>query len=278
MLAALALALRAQQAETARPAAPAPPADVVVRGSTDAELRRLTEALTRSTQGRQLSRWHRSVCASVIGFDDRHGAFIKARLTSLADSLGLKPPAERCAPNVFVIGTTGADGFTRALVKRSPGLFGNPNYGVAHGAGINPLLVPRPVRWIQGSQTVVSDCAVEGYCNSYALNSRIKMPTHESLTASIVIVDLDKLNGLVWQQLADYVALVALARPKLDADYGPGTILSLFAARDRGERGPAGLTAEDQAFLTALYRSNGEQAGWAQRYDIVRRMAAGAKR
>jgi len=60
--------------------------------------------------------------------------------------------------------------------------------------------------------------------------------------------------GLQIGQIADYVTMVSLAEPDLDAPLGTApTILRLFAALPPGEDRPAGLSPWDAAFLKALY-------------------------
>ncbi len=80
-------------------------------------------------------------------------------------------------------------------------------------------------------------------------------------------------------QVADYVALAALADVDLDARTGDApSILRLFDAPAPGAAAPEGLTDWDRAFLKALYHTpqnsrlqRGEIAG-----HMLRDIAAGA--
>jgi hypothetical protein len=82
----------------------------------------------------------------------------------------------------------------------------------------------------------------------------------------IIVVDIARIQRLSFGQLSDYVAMVGLAEIDLDDDVGDApTILRLFTASS--EVLPSGLTAWDQAFLSALYHS--DQSSRAQRSQIA---------
>jgi hypothetical protein len=67
-------------------------------------------------------------------------------------------------------------------------------------------------------------------------------------------------------QLADYIAMISLARIDLDADFGDaGSILRVFAKNAEGA--PKRLTNWDHAFLKALYRP--DRASLRPRTDIM---------
>jgi hypothetical protein len=68
-----------------------------------------------------------------------------------------------------------------------------------------------------------------------------------------MMVDTTATGGATFGQLADYIAMVSLARIDLDADFGDaGSILRVFATKAEGA--PKRLTNWDHAFLKALYR------------------------
>jgi hypothetical protein len=81
--------------------------------------------------------------------------------------------------------------------------------------------------------------------------SRLRTQIRDDMVRSIIIVDVDRLGGANLVQLADYLALVALAQVDAEADTSAfPTILNLFADPASA---PAGLTDWDRSYLTALY-------------------------
>ena len=77
----------------------------------------------------------------------------------------------------------------------------------------------------------------------------------DRIVKMITIVDVDELDGLTVPQLADYLALIALAQIEPDADYSQfNTVLNVF---DR-ERAVSGLTDWDMIYLRALYAGRTE--------------------
>ena len=71
--------------------------------------------------------------------------------------------------------------------------------------------------------------------------------------------------------MADFLAFVTLSRPTFDHVYNdPGTILSLFTARDAGKPLPSGMTPLDISFLTNLYKTEQRQTAARQQQDIRR--------
>jgi hypothetical protein len=86
-------------------------------------------------------------------------------------------------------------------------------------------------------------------------DSRIKSGVAENIFSVVVVVDTTRTAGATFGQLADYVAMVSLARIDPDADFADSpTILRLFAEPSL-ERVSTRLTTWDQAFLKALYRT-----------------------
>jgi len=84
-----------------------------------------------------------------------------------------------------------------------------------------------------------------------------------------VIVDQTRLHGVTFGQLADYVAMVGLAKLKPGARLGDApTILKLFNGAPRAA--PPGMTDWDQAFLKSLYGTN--QLAIGQSGQIARAM------
>ena len=254
-----------------------PPADpdqeILVRARTDEEVDRFVRALTETARGRQIARWNDPICPRVIGLDPAHAAFVIERMSAVARGVGIRVANGRCHGNIVVVVAGDADDFTAALVRRYPRLFRGHRDNLATPAEIARLLQPRPVRWFAASATGNAEGApiIDGI-NRPSVGSRLTEPTRENATLAFIIVDSSKLQGLVWRQLADYLALVALARPALDASYDATSLLSIFQLRDAGGQGPRQLTAWDRSLLRGLYTTNAATSAARQRASIAAQM------
>ncbi len=94
--------------------------------------------------------------------------------------------------------------------------------------------------------------------NSSAEDSRIKINDVLRFNSVIVVVDIGRTRDIKLGQLADYIAMVGLARIHLDAEFdGEPTILRIFtpSAADR-RNGPIEHHCLDLDFLKALYSTS----------------------
>ena len=263
-------------AQSAGQAAPPPSPDVIVKGRSEGDARRTVTDLTAARDGAQIARWHDDLCPAVVGIDAPHAGVIKARLTAAAETVGLKLLGKSCTANVIVVFAGDSDAFTRSLLARNAGLFGDPKYGTGHQADREAILVPRPVRWLNVARTGVADgmrmtngsrVGDMPTANTYGGGTRIHGAFRENSILSYVIVDAAKVAGITWQQLGDYVAFVTLARPVLTAQ-NRNSLLSIFAERDAGRAGPPALTGDDFSFLRSFYASDGSLSAQLERTQI----------
>jgi hypothetical protein len=137
-----------------------------------------------------------------------------------------------------------------------------------------------PVRWWHVNQTVSADGQELGGDNGSQVirggppPGRLRRATRQDFLRGLIIVDARQAEGVQFQALADYLAMVSLAQ--LDPEgqtIGTPTILNLFAARDAGGAMPATMTQWDEAYLEGLYtaRRTAPRDIW-QRRDISRTM------
>jgi hypothetical protein len=104
------------------------------------------------------------------------------------------------------------------------------------------------------------------------IDTHLTLGEVQSISSALVIADVNKLNHVSLEQLADFVSLVGLMNIRSDADAGNApTILRLF----HDPNPPVGLTSWDKALLYSVYNTN--QSGILQLTDmetlIVRRIA-----
>jgi hypothetical protein len=155
---------------------------------------------------------------------------------------------------------------------------------VVNRAGLNAIELPGaiggsdsagPESQAQGNGDLLvsgSVSGLEGVPWIPGSNSRITNAVRNELWNSYLIVDVAKTQaaGVSWKQLADYLAMVALAQ--IDPDRAPSgydSILNLFSAGNQAD----GLTEMDLSYLRALYDLDTMRVPDAQRGSLASRMA-----
>ncbi len=241
--------------------------EVVVEGRAEKQLDQMLQTFAPSRSGHQMARWDRRVCTRIYGLEPVHAAFVKERIDALADQVGLgAAKSPHCVPDIVIAFTLDADAVTAGLIKRHPELVGDIDFGEVTARTKAAYLAPHPVRWFGQDWNKVVDLTSA---------SRIKTNSLRVISTTVSVVDLTKLDGINWGQLADFLGFVSLSRPRFDHVYSdPGTVLSLFTARDLGKPIPAGLTALDSSFLTNLYKTQARQTAEHQQQDIRRHVKA----
>jgi hypothetical protein len=204
----------------------------------------------------------------VEGLPDRENAFVAQRLTQIASGAGARVQTDGCSQgsyNFRVLFTLNADRAAKNLYRHHRDLF---EENAASPAQIDRFVgpsTPAPVRvWhnatlfgTDGEPLVRVDPGdpVESFPHLEYTGSRLTSPGVVGLNFAVVIVDGTKTNGAGLAPIADYIAMAGLAELDLGAELGTDpTILRLFTAP--ADARPVGLTAWDQAFLTALYRTD----------------------
>ena len=84
--------------------------------------------------------------------------------------------------------------------------------------------------------------------------NRLEWNAVSTISSVIEIVDTGGMKGFKIGQMADYIAMVGLAKFNLDADFGAApSILRLFQGTDDAK--PSSLSDWDAAYLKALYHT-----------------------
>jgi len=210
------------------------------------------------------ARWNTPICPLVAGLPREQGEFVLARLSQIASSAKAPLGAEHCRANFYVVVTQQPEMLIKKWQRHDPRTF-NSRDGWEYWRKFRDT--PRAVRvWYnaelgssEGRQVVSSDEAglsldlgtAKVPVNTVSTGSRLIYSAVRSLSSVIVIVDVDRVHGLNFSQLADYVGMVGLAEVNQDANMGPvPTILRLFRPAPDP---PQGLSPWDEAFLASLY-------------------------
>jgi hypothetical protein len=234
--------------------------DVVVDGRTLRELvRDFTSEVVAPPVGRGPARWDQKVCVGVANLRREAAQVIVDRVSAIALEVGLEIGEPGCSPNILILASEDGKGAARALVEAAPRAF-RPGYAGA-SRSVRQLELfqdsDAAVRWWHVSLPTMSDIRVaavrlpgEAAPYIYQDGSRLTTRIQNDLRRAFVVVDLSKMEGITFQQLGDYVGMVAMAQIDPDADTrGYDTILNLFDT----DRRVSGATQWDVSYLGSLY-------------------------
>jgi hypothetical protein len=244
--------------------------EVVVEGrQLEALVRNFVTDVSQPANNRGLARWNRPICVGAVNLRNDVGQYVIDRISDVARELEVEAGEPGCRPNVLIVAAVDGAGLATALVEDRPRNFDLRHNGTDAGtrAFRNFRTGDQPVRWWQISMPIDSETGgravrlpgdidpASGQPSAPEIHvfaaSRLRTQIRDDLVRSVIIVDVDRLGGASLVQLADYLALVALAQVDAEADTAPyPTILNLFADPASA---PAGLTGWDRSYLTALY-------------------------
>ena len=274
--------------------------EVVVEGrQLEALVRNFVTDVSQPANNRGLARWNRPICVGAVNLRNDVGQYVIDRISDVARELEVEAGEPGCRPNVLIVAAVDGAGLATALVEDRPRNFDLRHNGTDAGtrAFRNFRTGDQPVRWWQISMPIDSETGgravrlpgdidpASGQPSAPEIHvfaaSRLRTQIRDDLVRSVIIVDVDRLGGASLVQLADYLALVALAQVDAEADTAPyPTILNLFADPASA---PAGLTDWDRSYLTALYEHdqlrinrNSQVRAVAEAVTRDRREAAGA--
>lgn len=202
-----------------------------------------------------LARWQLQIplCPLVAGMSKNDGEYILARVSKIAAAAGAPLAPENCKGNFYIIATADPDGIIKAWSKRDVRMFGDE--ADQGGTTIREFTAANPVHvWYNTEMYSVDGTPLgnlEGRVNQGAIASKLEINGYRALSSIIAIIDVRRMKGVNFAQVASYVAMVGLVqmRPQANVRDAP-TILNLFSGESKG---PPGLTAWDDAFLKAVY-------------------------
>ncbi|GLS00964.1 hypothetical protein GCM10007859_09740 [Brevundimonas denitrificans] len=237
--------------------------DIVVEGTLESRVRAFVDEIVAPPKGRFLARWHDRLCPGVVNLDREAAQAVADRIGDLAASLDIDVGRPGCDPNVVVIFTTEAAGLATAMVERDRRIFDHPQLGAFNRGDValeHFMTSDAPVRWwhlsmpvdpLTGLRTVRLGEDLQPR-QPVAAEGRLGVSTVDVLYKAIIIVDVDRLGGADFSQVADYIAMVTLAQIEPEADIaGQPTILNVFRQPDVAP----GLTEWDRSYLDSLYAS-----------------------
>lgn len=244
--------------------------EVIVEGTrpeVEQRVQAFVSEITRRGSGTEsLVRWREPICPLVAGLTSEQGEFILYAVTQAAVAAGAPLGAKECQPNLHIVVASEPEQLVERWRKLARGLFGDTSpTTVRHFLQDSP----RPIRVWYNTELVCAggsakpqmqrgangDFAVqESSTGCLIRDTRLQSNYVDTFSSVIVMVDADLIKDIRLGQLADYVAMVGLAKLDVDANLGDApTILRLFA--DSADVALPNMSTWDRAFLEALYRT-----------------------
>lgn len=270
----------AAQSSDSEAEAALPQVTVEAQRQLEHQIHEFVRALSRSNSPDEaLKRWQEPVCPLVAGLPGSQGEFVLTRISAVARAAGAPLAPQECRPNLYIVVTATPDKLLSLWQQRHRRLFAS-----ASPTEVRDFLKkPRPIRvWYnvtfgtnfgtQLDQGAPELGTVYGNMpsNHHFSGSRLVIDDVPLFSSVIIVVDIVQVSGLQYGQLADYIAMVALAQLDLDVQLNAPSILQLFASHPAELQKPAGLTNWDAAYLKALYST--KQGSTMQRSSMASSM------
>ena len=247
----------------------------------------------------RLARWAVPICPVAVGLPPDFDAFIVQRIRAVADQVDARAAPEPCGLNVLILVTPHPGQLSRWLVKYKSRLLASDRQGIDRAKLETFAASKDPVRWLYVSDTTqttgsgvalppaigAAGDALAAFFGHTALAgqpqfaqvvpSRLQPTGDETFSQVVIIVDASRIAGFSAGQVADYLAMIALANVRAESSFaGTNTVLNLFApGRDETAR-PTGLTNWDTDYLSALYKSDAQATYSSQISHITTRIKA----
>jgi hypothetical protein len=263
--------LASGQPALAQPTPKDPDGPIIITGQKLKEvLRNFVNSVTQIGPTDQLAAWDREICPRIVGLDETQTEYVFQRMAQIAREVRVKTSKRGCPTMLTIVVTRDTSTIARVIAED----FASDNIKVRNWLR-KFVEAPGPARWISLVNECGAGCTADERVGSLP-NTRLTKATKPKLQAMIILVDSTRLEGVTIGQLADYLALVALTNPPVDAPQDRRSILSLFNGIDGV---PATeLTNVDLSLLIALYNIREEFGANEQRASMVTRMAKELRR
>lgn len=233
----------------------------------DEAVRDYVGAVAGPARGRGLAQWRSELCLGVANLPAQYAQAMIDRVADIATELKIPIGEPGCEANALVIFTEDGAGLARALIEEDRRTFRVGASGLDLGSSALERFrdTTAPVRWWQVSVPVDSETGqvavrLPGASDSNGepsvpqINvfaaSRLVSQIRDDLNRTIVIVDVDDISAVSFEQLSDYVAMVTLAQVDPEGSTaGFTSILGVF----EDPTVTASLSDWDWAYLRALY-------------------------
>lgn len=225
----------------------------------------------------QIARMRSEVCPFTFGLSDNFNNFITYRVRQLALQAGAPGTGSGdCTINVRIVITDDPQPFMDEVAKKYDGLLGY--HYVAQTRKVSRVKHPAQAWYVtetedfNGGFTTDSPDPIEGYMP--IAGSRITKGWRSWIRSVLIIVDLDSIEGMEIGEVADHVAMLALAQGQTQTECKPmPSIINLFNDTCPEPFRAKAMTDSDLAYLKALYSTSETLQANGQKAQIAREMA-----
>jgi hypothetical protein len=249
----------------------------------------------------QLPRWNVPVCAKVAGVDPQKAAAIVARVVDLAKRVGAPVASANCRANFAILVSDDPQAVLDYVKRRQPVLLGyhypdqtqriatvrypiqawyvtasgGEGRSVAVTIGSGQAGMGSGFATTGGSQpslggggaTIDDPCCGTG---GGVAGSRLTSQMTSAFAAVVVVVDARVLASRDETFVGDYAGVIGLSEANLSQPCGPlPSVLDAFAVACADADAVTEATADDVAFLKALYATDPSNPDWMQRSSIA---------
>ena len=239
------------------------------------------------TLSEQYPRFRDAICVKVVGLPPEFSAFVAKRVTEVAAQVHAplaKDPA--CVPNVNVVFTPNPQKQLDDIAKRKDILIGF--HFTSQFKTITTVNRPIQAWYVTRTRDTTGNSWLEianpcpanvgttysGPCGERPVGragSRLGNDMSAEVVHSLILADANKVAGEKIDAVADYIAVLALAKwTELGRCNRIPTILNLMA--DECPDAPEAATPADLALLTGLYAVEARELGSQQRMAIAGRV------
>jgi len=237
----------------------------------------------------KIPRWKSGICPVVEGLPPAYAAFITARLKAIAQQVEAPVDADpKCRRNIQILFTARPQDVGDALRQGKAyylGWFDNLHQAdelakVTHDiqawyttatvtySGAWSVDLPR-ANFFNTNSFGFSGGNAEDYLGFGRIGGRVNNGIASYLHNVIIVADSGKLKQYEMGSVADYIAMLALSRPKsFDSCWEVPSITNLLAKDCEALRKTATLSDNDAAFLRGLYRMSAGASEFQQRAEI----------
>ena len=250
----------------------------------------------------KMARWKAGICPIVAGLPEAHSKFVIERVRQVANQVGAPVAAAGCKSNIDIVFTLHPQVLLDGIRKKNRVLLGY------HEAGEEEQLatVSHPVQaWyttqtvdLQGSTSIDDKLRNHGgfYIDSpmgplypqifvpdapavHVTGSHLGDGLASELFHVVITIDLARVQGQTVGALADYVAMLSLAQTLSFEACAPVLSITNLVSQgcDDGLKAES-VTANDLAYLQALYRIDPRGSFAQQEGDLAYQIQNAAKR
>jgi len=232
----------------------------------------------------KIARWKTGICPITIGLPPKLALYVNQRILRVAMAAGAPlAHGETCRPNIAVLATAEPQKVLDFVRAKRPALLG------FHYRPQRERLATMKLAVQAWYSTATEDfngmisgdlpsgdlgyglMSARGEVGTYATSgSRLGNGLKSEFTASIILVDVNKITGQEIGPLADYIAMLAISQGQsYDMCQSVPTITNLMAPNCEADMKPAAITDVDMTYLRGLYRMRPDGNLYAERGSIA---------